>query len=189
MQEVAKLLSQKQAAERRKEDRTSSTVNELFVRLGGGAVDAGTLMQAIRSGEGLAAIIHSDKDLERVLYQFAYQALHLEQKEQAHARFQVLCFLNTTSADYWLGFALSHAMWPRNTPEIKAALECAQTLAPENPTVLLRICENHMWNGALEAASRVLETAQDLLKSGNDATAKNFANRIAYALELKRTSE
>ncbi|SDR14997.1 hypothetical protein [Pseudovibrio sp. Tun.PSC04-5.I4] len=163
-------------------------LNVVFQSLGGGSVDANALMAAIKNGEGLANIVRVDAQLEKVLYQFAYQTLHLNRRSLAERQFQALCLLNNENAEYWLGLALSHAKWPQGGIWVERVLQRAKTLAPENPAVRLRLAEHFLWSKNVLEADVELNEFNRLMETHNGPALEDFAKRLTYAIEVQKNS-
>ncbi|QUS54369.1 hypothetical protein [Pseudovibrio brasiliensis] len=161
-------------------------LDAVFQALGGGDVSARAVLDALRSGQGLSVALNADGKLEKVLYQFAYQALHLQQKASAEEQFKVLCLLNPKNAEYWLGLALSHSSWPLGGDEVETSLRQARLVDEVNPAVALRLAEHWLWSRKLDEATSELVRFYKLMKTRPVPSLIDYSKRLAYALEAQK---
>ena len=161
------------------------SLDGVFKALGGGDVSAQAVLDALRSRQGLAAALKADGKLEKVLYQFAYQALHLQQKKSAEEQFQVLCLLNPNNAEYWLGLALSHADWPLGGDTVTTQLRKAKRLDEAHPAVALRLAEHFLWSRELDEAAAEMVRFYQLMKVRPLPDLIEYSRRLTFALEAQ----
>lgn len=166
------------AAER---DRVLDTV---FQELGGGTANPRAVMDALYEGKGLAKALQVSPKLEQVLYQFAYQALHLGRKETAHQHFLALCLINARAAEYWLGFSLSHPAWPQKHQMISMALDKALHLDPDNAAIRIRRVEFYLSNHDSERARQELSDSLAVLGACKDRELIALVIRLNRAFNL-----
>ncbi|KZL28426.1 hypothetical protein [Pseudovibrio sp. WM33] len=164
---------------------TDVNLDAVFQALGGGDVSAQAVLEAIKSRQGLSAVLKADGKLEKVLYQFAYQALHLQQKASAKEQFEVLCLLNPNNVEYWLGLALSHADWPLGGEDAKRSLRKAKLLDEAHPAVALRLAEHCLWSLELDEATVELVRFYQLMKVRPVPELIEYSKRLAFALEAQ----
>ncbi|MGH0000413.1 hypothetical protein ACQU0X_10095 [Pseudovibrio ascidiaceicola] len=167
---------------------TEVNLDAVFQALGGGDVSAQAVIEAIKSRQGLSGALKADGKLEKVLYQFAYQALHLQQKASAEEQFKVLCLLNPNNVEYWLGLALSHANWPLGGDDVKRSLRKAKLLDEAHPAAALRFAEHCLWSRELDEATVELVRFHQLMKVRPVPELIEYSKRLAFALEAQKKS-